>query len=190
MIAGHQEGRLKLRKRVRRSGDGGNDSGAFSLPTILPASDFEKSAVQAMVEKYKELGGSMRSFDLDYMPSIAEHDEILRAQSYSTPVHPGGAAPTFFIPKNDVETRFDPDRGELVVQCFRNPLPSEAALKYSMAAARKRAFVKRMVIMIEQSVLRDDINQMAWLTAKKFTRDIGRKTFGGQLAFTRQFLPQ
>jgi hypothetical protein len=120
----------------------------------------------------------MRSFDLDYMPSIAEHDEILRAQSYSTPVHPGGAA------------RFDPDRGELVVQCFRNPLPSEAALKYSMAAARKRAFVKRMVIMIEQSVLRDDINQMAWLTAKKFTRDIGRKTFGGQLAFTRQFLPQ
>jgi hypothetical protein len=59
-----------------------------------------------------------------------------------------------------------------------------------MAAARKRAPVKRMVIMIEQSVLRDDINQMAWLTAKKFTRDIGIETFGGQLAFTRQFLPQ
>jgi hypothetical protein len=128
------------------------------------------------------------SWNPDYIPSIAETDAIIHARTHGIP-HPGGR-PSTFIPRHDVETRFDPDTGTLTVQCFRNPLPSEAALKYSMAAARKRASVKRMVIMIEQSVLRDDINQMAWLTAKKFSRDIGIKTFGGQLAFTRQFLPQ
>jgi hypothetical protein len=127
-------------------------------------------------------------FDPDYIPSVAEMDAMIRGRG--TPVHPSGGPPSFEIPNRSAETRFDPDTGTLTVQCFRNPLLSESDLKYAMAAARKRAPVKRMVIMIEQSVLRDDINQMAWLTAKKFTRDIGIETFGGQLAFTRQFLPQ
>jgi len=127
-------------------------------------------------------------FDENYIPSVAQMDAIIHARTHGIP-HPGGS-PSTFIPRHDVETRFDPDTGTLTVQCFRNPLLSESDLKYTLAAARKRAPVKRMVIMIEQSVLRDDINQMAWLTAKKFSRDIGVKVFGGQLAFTRQFLPQ
>jgi hypothetical protein len=124
----------------------------------------------------------------DYIPSVEESLAIIHARTHGIP-HPGGR-PSTFIPRHDVETRFDPDTGTLTVQCFRNPLLSESDLKHALAAARKRAPVKHMIIMIEQSVLRDDINQMAWLTAKKFSRDIGVKVFGGQLAFTRQFLPQ
>jgi hypothetical protein len=125
------------------------------------------------------------SWNPDYIPSIAETDAIIHARTHGIP-HPGGR-PSTFIPRHDVETRFDPDTGELVVQCYRNPLPSESDLKYAMAAARKRAPVKRMTVMIEQSVLRNDINQMAWLAAKKFTRDLSAEVFGGQLAFSRKF---
>jgi hypothetical protein len=49
-VAGHQDGRIRLRKNVRRSGDGGGP--LFSLPTNLGGTDFEIHAVAAMVEKY------------------------------------------------------------------------------------------------------------------------------------------
>jgi len=124
-------------------------------------------------------------FDPDYIPSVAEMDAMIRGRG--TPVHPSGGPPSFEIPNRSTETRFDSETGTITVQCYRNSPPGESDLKYALSAARKRAPVKRMVIMIEQSVLRDDINQMAWLTAKKFTRDIGVKVYGGQLAWTREF---
>ncbi len=50
-IAGHQDGCLRLRKKVRRSRDGGNGP-AFSLLTNLGVTDLETAAVAAMVAKY------------------------------------------------------------------------------------------------------------------------------------------
>jgi hypothetical protein len=49
-IAGHQDGCFRLRKKIRRSGDGGGPQ--FSLPTNLGVTDLEKAAVDAMVERY------------------------------------------------------------------------------------------------------------------------------------------
>ena len=124
-------------------------------------------------------------YDVIRIPSIEETDAIIRGPR--TLAHPGGV-PSFEIPIASTTTRYDEVTGTITIRCFRNPPPTESALKYTLAAARKQGVVHRLTLIVMQSILQDDLDLQSWLADKKFTRDIGVDVYGGQLAFSRQFL--
>jgi hypothetical protein len=126
----------------------------------------------------------MRYDDVIRIPSIEETDAIIRARGQRTLVHPAGI-PNVEIPIASTTTRYDEVTGTITIQCFRNPSPTESALKYSLAAARKQGVVHRLTLIVMQSILQDDLDLQSWLADKKFSRDIGAEVFGGQLAYTK-----
>jgi hypothetical protein len=120
--------------------------------------------------------------DTIFIPSIAQTDAMIRGRG--TPVHPG-ALPDLFIPPSDVETKFNPDTGELLIQCYSRPLPVDVEMRKILSDSRRRGFVKSCTVAILGSVLQGDMNQLAWLMSKGFTRTLDAKIFGGQLAYEK-----
>jgi hypothetical protein len=128
------------------------------------------------VNRYRENYGTMRFSNAggEVIPAIPYPQE---PQSVSEPG----------ILNHKTENHYDRESGALTINCFRNDPPSNSELKYTLAAYRKRGTVKRLTLILDQSLLINDLNVGVWLQANRFDRDLSMNVSGGALAFSRTF---